>query len=44
VRAQDLTYWDAAARGSTLEPGRVHVQVGASSSDIRLEAAIIVGR
>jgi len=34
--AAELRYWDAARHGWVLEPGRVELQVGASSADIRL--------
>jgi beta-glucosidase len=44
LRAQDLRYWDTSANRWTLEPGRVRLQVGASSADLRLETTIAVGR
>jgi len=40
VKASDLTYWDAAGKSWVLEPGRINLSVGASSSDIRLKGVI----
>jgi beta-glucosidase len=40
VKASDLTYWDAASKSWTLEPGKIELSVGSSSSDIRLKGAI----
>ena len=40
--AAELRYWDADADRWVLEPGRVTVQVGASSTDVRLERTIDV--
>ena len=39
-----LSYWDVDADRWAVEPGPVQLQVGASSSDIRLEHTIIVQR
>lgn len=40
VKASDLTYWDAAGKSWVLEPGRINLSVGSSSSDIRLKGVI----
>ena len=42
VRAQNLACWDSSAQRCVVEPGRVHLQVGASSADVRLEKTIAV--
>ncbi|HEX8906921.1 MAG TPA: glycoside hydrolase family 3 C-terminal domain-containing protein, partial [Longimicrobiaceae bacterium] len=42
--ADELRYWDEARHGWVLEPGRVRIQVGASSADIRAEREISVTR
>ena len=44
VDPERLAYWDADMDRWVVEEGRVTVQVGASSSDIRLERTIPVGR
>lgn len=36
----ELGYWDEAARGLVVAPGELHLEVGASSRDIRLETTI----
>lgn len=40
--ADELRWWDPARHGWALEPGRVEVEVGASSGDIRLRQTIEV--
>jgi beta-glucosidase len=40
--ASELRYWDADADRWVLEPGRVEIQVGASSADIRLRRTLDV--
>ena len=40
--ASELRYWDPARHGWVLEPGRVQLEVGASSADIRLRQTIDV--
>ncbi|MGD0342158.1 MAG: glycoside hydrolase family 3 C-terminal domain-containing protein [Bacteroidales bacterium] len=40
VRASDLTYWDTAKKSWVLEPGRIYLYVGSSSSDLKLKEAI----
>ena len=40
--AEDFAYYDEATRAFAAEPGTYEVQVGASSRDIRLSAAVIV--
>jgi beta-glucosidase len=40
VKASDLTYWDATVKAWVLEPGRINLSVGSSSSDIRLKGVI----
>src|SRR5215831_1139809 len=42
VPANSLAYWNAETRSWTLEPDRVELQIGASSSDIRLTKTIAV--
>lgn len=42
LAANDLRYWDAARHAWVLEPGRVTVQIGASSADIRAERTLEV--
>jgi beta-glucosidase len=42
VPAQSLAYWNASTHSWTLEPDRVELQVGASSTDIRLRKTINV--
>ena len=37
---RDLAYWDGDGGGWRIEPGRFEIQVGASSRDIRLRAAL----
>jgi beta-glucosidase len=44
LKAADLSYWDAAKHAFTVEAGKVDVQVGASSADIRLKKTIGVGQ
>jgi beta-glucosidase len=36
--ANDLTLWNAKTKAFELEPGRLHVLIGASSADIKLQA------
>jgi len=43
LRASSLAYWNAAAHRWVVEDEPVRIQVGASSTDIRLEATIRVG-
>lgn len=38
----DVAYWDAEAESWTIEPGTVSVEVGASSSDIRVSRSLAV--
>jgi beta-glucosidase len=40
--ATELRYWDEAGKRWVLEPGRVQLQVGASSADVRAEQALEV--
>jgi beta-glucosidase len=42
LSARDLAYWDTAAHRFTVEPGRVSLMVGSSSSDIRLRRTVRV--
>jgi beta-glucosidase len=40
LKAADLGYWDAAKHAFVVEPGKVEVQIGTSSADIRLRKTI----
>lgn len=40
LHAEDLQYWDAAHKRFTVEPGKIDVLVGASSTDIRLRKSV----
>jgi beta-glucosidase len=42
LKAADLSYWDAAKHAFVVEPGKIEVQVGASSADIRLKRTLSV--
>ena len=42
LKASDLAYWDAAKHAFTVEPGKIEVQIGASSADIRLKKMLSV--
>ena len=42
LKGADLGYWDAAKHGFVVEPGRIEVQIGASSADIRLKKTLSV--
>jgi beta-glucosidase len=42
LRADDLAYWDAASDRWVVEPGRVRLRIGASSSDLRVETTVEV--
>jgi len=39
--ANELTYWNEDRHAFVLEPGKVQVQIGASSTDIRLRGTIL---
>jgi len=39
--ANELTYWNVALNQFILEPGKIQVQIGASSADIRLRSTIL---
>jgi beta-glucosidase len=40
LKAADLSYWDTAKHAFAVEPGKIEVQPGASSSDIRLSKTL----
>ena len=40
VKASDLSYWNADGKSWVLEPGRINLSIGSSSSDIRLKGEI----
>lgn len=40
VKATDLTYWDPAGKSWVLEPGRIDLFIGSSSTDIKLKGAV----
>jgi len=42
LKASDLAYWDAAKHAFTVEPGKIEVQIGTSSADIRLKKILSV--
>ena len=42
LKGADLTYWDSGKHSFVVEPGRLSIQLGASSADVRLEKAIEV--
>jgi len=42
LAADELRYWDAARHAWVLEPGRVRIEIGASSADIRVATEIEV--
>jgi beta-glucosidase len=42
LKAADLSYWDAEKHAFVVEPGKIEVQVGASSADIRLKRTLSV--
>ena len=42
LSAADISYWDAETDGWVVEPGRVELQVGSSSSDIRRTGHVTV--
>jgi beta-glucosidase len=42
LKGSDLTYWDAARHSFVVEPGKISIQLGASSADVRLEKTIEV--
>jgi beta-glucosidase len=42
LKGTDLTYWDADKRSFVVEPGRVSIMLGASSTDARLEKTVEV--
>jgi beta-glucosidase len=42
LKGTDLTYWDADKHSFIVEPGRVGIQVGGSSAEVRLEKTIEV--
>lgn len=42
LKASDLTYWDTKKQAFVLEKGRILFSIGSSSSDIRLNGAIMV--
>jgi beta-glucosidase len=42
LKGSQLTYWDAARQSFVVEPGKVGIQVGASSADVKLEKTIEV--
>ena len=44
LAAEQLAYWDAAARRFHVERGRVRLSVGASSADLRLHKVVAVTR
>ena len=41
VKADDLRYWDDKSNKWIFEPGRVKIQAGASSADLRLETTVV---
>jgi len=43
LTARDLAYWDPESGGWKVDDGRVRIEVGASSADIRLDREIAVG-
>jgi beta-glucosidase len=42
LKGAELSYWDAAKHAFVVEPGKVEVQVGASSADIKLKKTLAV--
>jgi beta-glucosidase len=45
LRADDLAYWDTAADRWAVEPGRVRLRAGGSSTDLRVETTVrVLGR
>jgi beta-glucosidase len=42
LKGKELTYWDTAKQSFVVEPGKIGIQVGASSADVRLEKTIEV--
>ncbi|RPJ86353.1 MAG: beta-glucosidase [Acidobacteria bacterium] len=42
LMARDFAYYDEAAKKFTVEPGRIEIQVGASSRDIRLRETVAI--
>jgi hypothetical protein len=44
LRAESLAYWDETADRFVVEDGPVGLMIGGSSSDVKLEATVIVAR
>jgi beta-glucosidase len=42
LNADDMRYWDTVQHKWVLEPGKVKISIGSSSTDIRLEGEIEV--
>jgi beta-glucosidase len=44
LKGSELAYWDAAAHGFVVEPGKAGIMLGSSSADVKLEKTVAVTR